>query len=106
MREAWVQLRRSQDPRQLTVGVGATVGLLEAQHSKTFGAFIMKWLFPLIAIALSACATVSPPREHGAEGVSEQRAALGIQTITRDQLNQTGRTDLSEALRISSPIFH
>jgi len=82
------------------------IGLFETQLSKTFGAFIMKRLFLLIAVALSACATVSPSREHGAEGVSEQQAALGTQTITRDQLNQTGRTDLSEALRMSSPIFH
>ena len=80
--------------------------LLETQDSKTFGALIMKWLFLPIAVALSACAAVTPPHEHGTEGVSEQRATLGTQTITRDQLNQTGRTDLSEALRMSSPIFH
>jgi hypothetical protein len=81
-------------------------GFISGSAFETFGAFIMKWLFLPIAVALSACATVSPPREHGTGGVSEQRATLGTQTITRDQLNQTGRTDLSEALRMFSPIFH
>lgn len=66
----------------------------------------MKWLFPLVAFALSACAMVSPAREYRTEGVGEQLSALGTQTITRDQLDQTGRPDLSEALRMSSTIFH
>jgi len=38
--------------------------------------------------------------------MSEARATVGTLTITGDDLKQTGRADLSDALRASSPIFH
>jgi hypothetical protein len=66
----------------------------------------MKLLFSLIVLALSACATVTPPRQHAPAGMSESPATPGTVTITGDELKQTGRTELSDALRASSPIFH
>ena len=66
----------------------------------------MKSLFCLIVLALSACATVTPPRQHAAAGMSESLPTLGTVTITGDDLKQTGRADLSDALRASLPIFH
>ena len=66
----------------------------------------MKSLFCLIVLALSACATVTPPRPHKAAGMSESPPTPGTVTITGDELKQTGRTDLSDALRASLPIFH
>lgn len=66
----------------------------------------MKLLFSLIVVALSACATVTPPRQHAPDGLSEPRATPGTVTITADELQQGGRTVLSDALRASSPIFH
>jgi hypothetical protein len=66
----------------------------------------MKSLFCLIVLALSACATVTPPRQHAAAGMSESPPTTGTVTITGDELKQTGRTDLSDALRASLPIFH
>ena len=66
----------------------------------------MKLLFSLIVVALSACATVTPPRQHAPAGMSELLATPGTVTITSDELRQTGRTELSDALRASSPIFH
>ena len=66
----------------------------------------MKSLFCLTILALSACATVTPPRQHAAAGMSESLPTLGTVTITGDDLKQTGRADLSDALRASWPIFH
>jgi hypothetical protein len=66
----------------------------------------MKSLFCLIVLALSACATVTPPRQHAAAGMSESLPTLGTVTITSDELKRTGRMELSDALRASSPIFH
>ena len=66
----------------------------------------MKLLFSLIVLALSACATTTPPRQHEPAAKTESRATAGTLTITGDELRQTGRTDLSDALRASSPIFH
>ena len=66
----------------------------------------MKSLFSLIVIALSACATGTPPRQHAPAGMGEPPATPGTVTITGDELKQTGRTELSDALRASSPIFH
>jgi hypothetical protein len=66
----------------------------------------MKSLFCLIAVALSACATVTPPRPSAAAGMSESPRTPGTATITRDELKQTGRMELSDALRATSPIFH
>jgi hypothetical protein len=59
----------------------------------------MKWLFSMIVLALSACTTISPPARF-------EPAAPGTLSITGDELKQTGRTELSDALRASSPIFH
>jgi hypothetical protein len=38
--------------------------------------------------------------------MSESPPTTGTVTITGDELKQTGRTDLSDALRASLPIFH
>ena len=65
----------------------------------------MKSLFCLIVLALSACATVTPPRPHAGD-MSESPPAPGTVTITGDELKRTGRTELSDALRATSPIFH
>jgi hypothetical protein len=66
----------------------------------------MKLLLSLIVLALSACATVMPPRQHAPAGIAESPATPGIVTITGDELKQTGRMELSDALRASSTIFH
>jgi hypothetical protein len=66
----------------------------------------MKSLFCLIVLALSACATATPPRQHAAAGMSESLPTSGTVTITGDELKRTGRMELSDALRASSPIFH
>jgi hypothetical protein len=66
----------------------------------------MKLLFCLIVLALSACATVTPPRQHAAVDMSESMPTPGTVTITGDELKQTGRMELSDALRATSPIFH
>jgi hypothetical protein len=65
----------------------------------------MKLLFSLIVVALSACATATPPRQSAPVAIAESPNP-GTVTITGDQLKQTGRTELSDALRASSPIFH
>jgi hypothetical protein len=57
----------------------------------------MKSSFCMIVLALSACATVTSPPRH---------APAGTVTITGDDLKQTGRTELPDALRASSPLFH
>ena len=59
----------------------------------------MKWLFSMMVLALPACATIAPPAQH-------EPTAIGTLSITGDELKQTGRTELSDALRASSPIFH
>lgn len=66
----------------------------------------MKSLFCLIVVALSACATVTPQRPHAAAATSESPPTPGNVTITGDELKRTGRTELSDALRATSPIFH
>jgi hypothetical protein len=58
----------------------------------------MKWLFSMMVFVLPACTTISPPARF------EPR--LDTLSISGDELKQTGRTDLSDALRASSPIFH
>jgi hypothetical protein len=63
----------------------------------------MKLLFSLTVLALSACATVAPPM---AAGKSERTPTPGTLTISGDELQQTGRIELPDALRASSPIFH
>ncbi len=64
----------------------------------------MKLPFCLIVIALSACATVTPLPQHAPAGMSASAVPATV-TITADELRKTGRTDLSDALRASSPIF-
>jgi hypothetical protein len=59
----------------------------------------MKWWFSMMVLALPACTTIAPPAQLAP-------AALGTLSITGDELKQTGRTELSDALRASSPIFH
>ncbi|HXJ40559.1 MAG TPA: hypothetical protein VNH18_14855 [Bryobacteraceae bacterium] len=75
------------------------------QQLSNLGVRTMKWLFSVVILALSACATTTP-RQHAPAGMSEARATVGTLTITGDDLKQTGRADLSDALRASSPIFH
>jgi hypothetical protein len=66
----------------------------------------MKLLFSLFVLALSACATVTPPRQHAPPGIAESPTTPGTVTISSDELKRTGRTELSDALRASSPIIH
>jgi uncharacterized protein YceK len=66
----------------------------------------MKLLFSMTVIALSACATVASPTQPKPAAVSQPPKTLGTVTISGDELKQTGRTELSDALRASSPIFH
>ncbi|HEX3395736.1 MAG TPA: hypothetical protein VHS76_03475 [Steroidobacteraceae bacterium] len=66
----------------------------------------MKLLFSLIVLALSACATVTPQRQNAPAGIAEAPATPGTVTISGDELKRTGRTELSDALRASSPIIH
>jgi hypothetical protein len=66
----------------------------------------MKLLFLLIVFALSACASITPPRQQAPAGMTKSPATPGTVTITGDELKQTGRTELSDALRASSTVFH
>jgi len=66
----------------------------------------MKSSFCMIVLALSACATVTSPPQHEPAGMSESTRTPGTVTITGDDLKQTGRTELPDALRASSPLFH
>jgi hypothetical protein len=65
----------------------------------------MKLLFSLIVLALSACATVTAPKQHATAGIAESTTP-GTVTVSGDELKRTGRTELSDALHASSPIFH
>ncbi len=65
----------------------------------------MKWLFSMMVLALPACTTIAPRAQlEPAAKSGPQR--IGTLSITGDELRQTGRTELSDALRASSPIFH
>jgi hypothetical protein len=64
----------------------------------------MKWFFSLMVLALPACTTTAPPVRLQPAATSESQAP-GTLSITGDELKQTGRTELSDALRLSSPIF-
>ena len=66
----------------------------------------MKLLFALIILALTACAAVTPPRQRAPAGMSESPTTPGTVTFSGDALKRTGRTELSDALRASSPVFH
>ncbi len=65
----------------------------------------MKLFIPIILLALSACATV-PSQPRAPNAVSASPATPGTFTLTGDELKSTGRPDLGDALRASSPIFH
>ena len=67
----------------------------------------MKSSFCVLVLALSACATVTSPLQHEQPaGMSESARTPGTVTITGDDLKQSGRTELPDALRASSPLFH
>jgi len=63
----------------------------------------MKLLLCMIVL-LSACATAPPPHYKPA-GTSERPGTAGFVAISGDELRRTGRTELSDAIRASSPIF-
>jgi len=60
----------------------------------------------MIALTLTACATAPAPPQQAPAGKSDSPATSETLTITHDQLEQTGRSDLADALRATSPIFH
>jgi len=64
----------------------------------------MKLLLSLTVLALSACATVAP--QPMVAGMNESPPTPGTRTISGEELKQTGRIELPDALRASSPIFH
>jgi hypothetical protein len=64
----------------------------------------MKLLLSLTVLALSACTTVAP--RPMAAATSATPPTPGTLTISGDELRQTGRIELPDALRASSPIFH
>jgi hypothetical protein len=66
----------------------------------------MKWLFCMMVLALPACTTMTPPAQLEPAATLEPTRTLGTQSITGDELKRTGRTELSDALRALSPIFH
>ena len=66
----------------------------------------MKSSLYMIVLALSACATVTSPPQHKSAGMSGPPQSPGTVTITGDELKQTGRTELPDALRALSPLFH
>jgi hypothetical protein len=63
----------------------------------------MKSLLSMIVL-LSACAAAPPPQYKPA-GTSEPPGTAGSVAITADELRRTGRTELGDAMRASSPIF-
>jgi hypothetical protein len=65
----------------------------------------MKWLFSMMVLALPAC-TIEPPAQLEPAAMNESTQTPGTLSIAGDELKQTGRTELSDALRASSPIFH
>lgn len=66
----------------------------------------MKSSLYMIVLALSACATVTSPPQDKPAGMSGSPRTPGTVTITGDELKQTGRTELPDALRALSPLFH
>ena len=66
----------------------------------------MKWLVSLMVLALPACTTIAPPARLDPAATRESKQTAGTLSITGDELRQTGRTELADALRASSPIFH
>ena len=66
----------------------------------------MKWLFCMMVLALPACKTIAPRTQLEPAATSESIRTRGTLSITGNELKQTGRMELSDALRASSPIFH
>lgn len=71
----------------------------------------MKRLVPIIVLALTACATVRPlqqqkPVDATVYPTTPAMTTRATVTITGDELIRTGRPELGDALRASSPIFH
>jgi hypothetical protein len=66
----------------------------------------MKWLLSMMVLALPACTTITPPAQLKPAATSESTRTPGTLSITGDELKRTGRIELSDALRASSPIFH
>jgi hypothetical protein len=59
-----------------------------------------------MVLALPACTTTAPPMHLKPAAMAKSTQAPGTLSITGDELKRTGRTELSDALRASSPIFH
>lgn len=74
--------------------------------NESAGAPTMKISFCLMILVLSACAAVTPPRQHTAARMHQSPPTSAAETITGEELRRTGRTELSDALRASWPIFH
>lgn len=66
----------------------------------------MRRLFLMVGLALPACTTISRPVQLEPAAVNNAAQSPATLSITGDELKQTGRTQLSDALRASSPIFH
>jgi hypothetical protein len=66
----------------------------------------MKWLLSMMVLALPACTTITPPTQLKPAVAPESTRTPGTLSITGDELKRTGRMELSDALRASSPIFH
>jgi hypothetical protein len=66
----------------------------------------MKCLFFTMVLALPACTTVAPRVPLEAAVAATSARTLGTFSITGAELQQTGRMELPDALRASSPIFH
>jgi len=65
----------------------------------------MKSLLFAIVLTLSAC-VAAPPPQYKPAGTTEPSRTAGSVAITGDELRRTGRTELGDAMRASSPIFH
>ena len=60
----------------------------------------------MLVAALAGCATVSPPPQKSDAAKVSPPSLPGTETISGDDLRNTGRTDNAQALRALSPIFH
>lgn len=59
----------------------------------------------MLVAALAGCATVSPPPQKS-DAANVSPPLPGTETISGDDLRNSGRTDNAQALRALSPIFH
>lgn len=65
----------------------------------------MKWFFSMVVLVLPACAAIAPSTPPVPAAMAKSTLTPGILSLTGDELKQGGRTELSDALRASSPIF-